>query len=71
MVEPMDNRTLLRRTFVAVSAMLAGCALVVGMVTLVAVSIVGHAASAETTATAGPHSPPSGVKPPSAGATTR
>jgi hypothetical protein len=47
MAEPstIDNRTLLRKTLVTMSAMVGGCVLVVGTITLVAVVIVGRAAS--------------------------
>jgi hypothetical protein len=39
----MDNQVLLRRTLVTAGTMLGGCVLIVGTVTLVALSIVGHA----------------------------
>jgi hypothetical protein len=39
----MDNQVLLRRTLVTATTMLGGCVLIVGTVTLIALTIVGHA----------------------------
>jgi len=48
MVEPIDNRTLLRRTVVTVTAMVGGCTLMVCTFTLIAVAIAEHAASSNS-----------------------
>jgi hypothetical protein len=42
---PIDNRTLLRRTLVTMGAMVGACVLLVGTLTLIAVVVVGRAAS--------------------------
>lgn len=39
---PADNRVLLRRTLIAVGAMVGACVVAVGTLTLVAVSVVEH-----------------------------
>jgi hypothetical protein len=51
MAEPntMDNRTLWRRTLITVAAMVGGCAVVVGSLTLIAASVVGRAGGAGAT----------------------
>ena len=48
MAEPtaVDNRTLLRRTLITMSAMVGGCVFIVGTISLIAVAIVGKASSA-------------------------
>jgi hypothetical protein len=41
--EPIDNRGLMRRTLITVGAMVGGCVLLVGTLTLLASSIAGRA----------------------------
>jgi hypothetical protein len=48
----MDNQVLLRRTLMTAGAMVAACVLVVGILTLVALTIVGHAVSSQSQADA-------------------
>jgi hypothetical protein len=43
----MDNQVLLRRTLMTAGAMVAACVLVVGTLTLIALTIVGHAVSSQ------------------------
>jgi len=44
--EPIDNRSLLRRTLITVGAMVGGSIVLVGTLTLVASSVVGRAVAA-------------------------
>jgi hypothetical protein len=68
----MDNQVLLRRTLVTAGAMLGGCVLFVGTLTLIALAIVGHAVSGSSgdavadsgTATVSPVHGKVGVVPP-------
>jgi len=41
----MNNQVLVRRTLITAGTMVGGCVLIVGTLTLVALSIVGHAVS--------------------------
>jgi hypothetical protein len=53
MVEPIDNRTLLRRTAVTVAAMVGGCTLIVCILTLIAMTIAGRAVAPNSDAETG------------------
>lgn len=44
--EPIDNRSLVRRTLITVGAMVGGSVVLVGTLTLVAASVVGRAVAA-------------------------
>ncbi len=65
---PMDRRTLIRTTLIAIGAMVGGCIVAVGTLTLVAVTVVGHAVEAKdatdggSSAATGPASSPGSPK---------
>jgi hypothetical protein len=67
--EPLDNRSLMKRTLITVGAMLGGSIVLVGTLTLVASSVVGRAVAApdSSTAASGAHTG-STVKPSPLGA---
>ncbi len=64
--EPLDNRSLMRRTLITVGAMVGGSILLVGTLTLVASSVVGRAVAApdSSTSASGAHT----INPPPLGA---
>ena len=57
---PLDNRSLLRKTLVTAGAMVGGCVLVVGLLTGIAVLVVGRAVSAGGSETSSGFVPPAG-----------
>ncbi len=59
--EPIDNRSLMRRTLITVGAMVGGSIVLVGTLTLVASSVVGRAVAAPDSS--GSASGPHGVSP--------
>jgi hypothetical protein len=67
--EPLDNRSLMKRTLITVGAMVGGSIVLVGTLTFVASSVVGRAVSApdSSTSTSGAHTV-SPVKPSPLGA---
>jgi hypothetical protein len=52
--EPLDNRSLMKRTLITVGAMLGGSIVLVGTLTLVASSVVGRAVAAPDSSTSAP-----------------
>jgi len=69
--EPIDNRSLLRRTLITMGAMVGGTVLLVGTLTLVASSVVGRAVASsapDSIGTApGPHAGSAAMKAPPPG----
>jgi hypothetical protein len=49
--EPLDNRSLMKRTLITVGAMVGGSIVLVGTLTIVASSVVGRAVSAPDSST--------------------
>jgi hypothetical protein len=68
--QPIDNRGLIRRTLIMVSAMVGGCVVLVGMLTLIASTVVDKAVGGsadDTTKETVTHAVGAAAKPPPPG----